>query len=115
MLGTMQRIREKRRASVGHTLLRAGQYGDGAVADDDAGVWELVAEQPVLQRRRLGVQLVIVGGPRDHGERVSALEEALLLATVLRRGTSASEAASLLGRGGGALSSDAHSRSCAAS
>mmetsp|Transcript_22631 Transcript_22631/g.53719 ORF Transcript_22631/g.53719 Transcript_22631/m.53719 type:complete len:212 (+) Transcript_22631:2963-3598(+) len=64
-------------------LLRAGQYGDGAVADDDAGVWELITEQPVLQRRRLGVQLVIVGGPRDHGERVSALEQAFLLATVV--------------------------------
>ena len=94
MLGTMQRIREKRRG----TLLRAGQYGDGAVADDDAGVWELVAEQPVLQRRRLGVQLVIVGGARDHGERVSALEEALLLATVLRRGANASEARQGRGR-----------------
>ena len=98
MLGTMQRIREKRRASVGHTLLRAGQYGDGAVADDDAGVWEHVAEQPVMQRRRLGVQLVIVGGARHHGKRVSALEEALLLATVLRRGANASEARQGRGR-----------------
>ena len=71
----------------GRTLLSAGEHGEGAVADDDAGVWELIAQQPVLQRRRLGVQLVLVGGARDHGERVSALEDTLLLASALRHGS----------------------------
>ena len=55
---------------IARTLLGADEHLDAAGADDEDRVGELVAEEPDLQRARLGVQNVLLVRPGVDDERV---------------------------------------------